>query len=138
MKKTVIIYGLLMSVLLILLKTIEYKWMLQEVSWHMYVFIIAVFFTAVGMWFSKVMLQNKHNNQPFVQNAEAISQLGLSKREVEVLQKLTEGTSNQDIADQLFVSVNTVKTHLKNGFMKLEVNNRIQAINKLKDLSIFE
>lgn len=138
MKKTVIIYGLLLAVLVIVLKTIEYKWLIKDISWQITLFLIALLFTAMGIWLSKYLLVNKNNSKPFIQNTTAIVQLGLSKREIEVLKKLIEGASNQDIADQLFVSVNTVKTHLKNGFMKLEVNNRVQAINKLKAMDIFE
>ncbi len=137
MKKTVIIYGLLLGVVLIGLKTLEYKWLIRDLSQQLYIFLIALFFMALGVWLSYQFI-HKNNNNEFEQNTQAVVALGLSARELQVLEKLAEGLSNQQIADTLFVSVNTVKTHLKNGFIKLEVNNRVQAINKLKSLNVVE
>jgi ATP/maltotriose-dependent transcriptional regulator MalT len=51
----------------------------------------------------------------------AAARLGLSGREVEVLQLMAEGLSNQEIADRLFVSLNTIKTHCSRIFEKLDV-----------------
>ncbi|WP_305067289.1 response regulator transcription factor [Marinicella meishanensis] len=138
MTKTAIIYGLGLAVLLLVLKTLEYKWLLQDISWQLYGLFIAVFFTALGLWLSGHLWPKKTTQDPFQVNHQAIQSLQLSERELAVLQKLAAGLSNQAIADELFVSINTVKTHLKNGFSKLEVNNRLQAINKLKALNIIE
>ncbi len=138
MKRTVIIYGLSLALLVVVLKSIEYKWMVRDISWQLYVLFIAVFFTLLGMWFSGRLMRKNELVGPFQPNTKAINALKLSKRELQVLQKLAEGLANQDIADQLYVSVNTVKTHLKNGFSKLEVSNRLQAINKLKELNIIQ
>ncbi len=133
-----IVYGLTLALLVALLKSIEYKWLVRDISWQLYVLFIAVFFTLLGMWFSDRLVKRNETTVPFQPNAKAINALKLSKRELQVLQKLSEGLPNQDIADQLYVSVNTVKTHLKNGFSKLEVSNRLQAINKLKELNIIQ
>ncbi len=138
MKRTVIIYGMSLAFLVAVLKSIEYKWLVRDISWQLYVLFIAVFFTLLGMWFSGRLMRKNETIGPFQPNIRAINALRLSERELQVLQKLAEGLSNQDIADQLYVSVNTVKTHLKNGFSKLEVNSRLQAINKLKELSIIQ
>jgi len=138
MKKSMVLYGLGLAALLLLLKTVEYKWLLQDISWQLYGLFIAVFFTALGVWLSSQLWSKQRDDQEFIVNQQAIDALGLSQRELAVLEKLAAGLSNQAIADELFVSINTVKTHLKNGFSKLEVNNRMQAINKLKSLNIIE
>lgn len=136
MSKTSIIYGVFLGLVLIILKTVEYKWLVRDIGQHLYVFIIALFFMILGIWFSFKVLPNKRDNDSFEINEAAIKALGLSSRELEVLEKLEQGMTNQQIADTLFVSVNTIKTHLKNGFIKLEVSNRTEAVNKLKKLKI--
>jgi DNA-binding CsgD family transcriptional regulator len=134
--KTIIVYGLTLGLVLIILKTIEYKWLVRDIGQQLYVFIIALFFMVLGIWLSFKLFPDKRLNEKPEVNVKAIKQLGLSSRELEVLAKLEQGLTNQQIADSLFVSVNTVKTHLKNGFVKLEVSNRTEAVNKLKSLNI--
>ncbi|MBL7864664.1 MAG: response regulator transcription factor, partial [Cyclobacteriaceae bacterium] len=80
----------------------------------------------------KVVLVNPN----FVFNQEELERRTISKREHEVLELIARGHSNQEIADKLFVSVNTIKTHLSNLFLKLEVSRRTQAIQKAKDLRL--
>lgn len=75
-------------------------------------------------------------NVDFVPNASLVSQLELSKRELEVLSLLAQGHSNQEIAEKLFVSLSTVKTHNQNLFEKLDVKRRIQAVEKAKRLNL--
>lgn len=60
----------------------------------------------------------------------------LSDREVDTLKLIAHNLSNQEIADKLFISLNTVKTHLKNLFLKLDVDSRIKAVDKAKELGI--
>ena len=60
----------------------------------------------------------------------------LSDRELDALKLIAKDLSNQEIADKLFISLNTVKTHLKNVFLKLEVDNRSKAVDKAKELGI--
>lgn len=134
--KTIIVYGLTLGLVLIILKTIEYKWLVRDIGQQLYVFIIALFFMVLGIWLSFKLFPDKRLNEKPEVNVKAIKQLGLSSRELEILAKLEQGLTNQQIADSLFVSVNTVKTHLKNGFVKLEVSNRTEAVNKLKSLNI--
>ncbi len=136
MKKTVFIYGLLLAGVLISLKTLEYKWLLRDISQQVYLLIVALGFMALGVWLSFQLIRPKPYKQHAMPNEAAIKQLGLSEKELRVLEKMAQGLSNQDIADELFVSINTVKTHLKNGYVKLEVSSRIKAINKLKSLNI--
>lgn len=135
MKKTVLLYGFILALVLIGLKTIEYKWLVRDLGQHFYVFLIALFFMLLGIWFSYHLLTKRTTPQSDT-NEAAIQALGLSNRELEILNKLAEGLTNQQIAEVSFVSINTVKTHLKNAFMKLEVNNRTEAVNKLRQLNI--
>ncbi|MFC3195512.1 LuxR C-terminal-related transcriptional regulator [Marinicella sediminis] len=135
MRRTIWIYGLMLGVLVVVFKTLEYKWLIKDLSWQWSLSLVAVLFMGLGIWFSQHLNKAKAPDR-FKVNQTAIDTLGLSTRELAVLEKLTAGLSNQQIADALFVSVNTVKTHLKNAFTKLEVNSRVQAINKLKALQI--
>ena len=62
----------------------------------------------------------------------------LSDRELEVLKLIAEGLSRQEIASQLFLSLNTVKTHARNIYGKLGVNNQMQAVGKAQGLGLLE
>jgi DNA-binding NarL/FixJ family response regulator len=138
MKKTTFIYGLALAALAVLLKTIEYKWMVKDITVEIYITIIAIVFCVLGMWVGNRLVERKNNQLPFEKNNLAIKSLGLSTRELQILTELLQGHTNQKIAENLFISINTVKTHLKNSYSKLDVNNRILAIEKLKSLNIIE
>jgi ATP/maltotriose-dependent transcriptional regulator MalT len=77
-----------------------------------------------------------NRNENFILDTSLISQLELSKRELEILSFLAQGHSNQEIATKLFVSISTVKTHIQNLFEKLDVKRRIQAVEKAKRLNL--
>ncbi len=113
----------------------------------MYAGAIAIIFTSLGIWIAlklskpkiETKIVEKHIfkiKDEFVFNAAAFDELGLSKREVEVLQLMANGLSNQEIADKLFVSLNTIKTHISRLFEKMEVKRRTQAIEIAKKLSL--
>ena len=135
MNRRVGMYGVLLGVLVLVLKMLEYKWLIRDISWELSVLVVALVFMLIGFWLSQ-RLTRPVADTGFQRNQAAIAALALSARELAVLEKLAEGLSNQQIAEALFVSVNTIKTHLKNGFAKLEVNSRTQAVNKLKALHI--
>lgn len=138
MKKTVLLYGVLLAGLLAILKVTEYNFYIKSLSIEFYIGIIATFFTAIGIWVGLKLTRKKIVvvDVPFEFNTEAQQSTGISKRELEVLQLMADGLSNQEIADKLFVSLNTVKTHSANLFSKLGVNKRMQAIQKAKELSL--
>ena len=138
MKKTVLLYGVLLAGLLAILKVTEYNFYIKSLSIEFYIGIIATFFTAIGIWVGLKLTRKKIVvvDVPFEFNTEAQQSIGISKRELEVLQLMADGLSNQEIADKLFVSLNTVKTHSANLFSKLGVNKRTQAIQKAKELSL--
>jgi ATP/maltotriose-dependent transcriptional regulator MalT len=112
-----------------------------------YIGIIAVIFTGLGIWLALRLRKPKvqtlivgreiFTTKPdFSVNRNEVSRLNLSKRELEVLQLMADGLSNQEIATRLFVSLNTVKTHSAQIFEKMEVKRRTQAVDLAKRLSI--
>ncbi len=130
-----------------LLKLVEYQFIVKDFKLEFYIGVVAVFFTGLGVWMGLKLTQPKKQLEPAIaeatiatpilSNSDAATKLGISKRELEVLQLISEGLSNQEIADRLFLSLNTVKTHSSNLFLKLDVKRRTQAIQKAKDLGIF-
>jgi two-component system, NarL family, response regulator LiaR len=141
LKRTILLYGLVLALLIFLLKVLEYRYFLRELSIEFYIGIIAVFFAALGAWVGFRLTGKKTvvvvPLQPeFTINEETLRQTGISKREYEVLELMSLGNSNQEIADKLFVSLNTVKTHSSNLFVKLDVKRRTQAIQRAKELRL--
>ena len=146
--KETIIYSISLAFLLFLLKWLELRFIIFDYSFEIYVGLIAIIFTALGIWLALKLTKPKietivvekevyvNRNESFVLNISLVSQLELSKREMEILNLLAEGHSNQEIAAKLFVSLSTVKTHIQNLFEKLDVRRRTQAIEKAKRLNL--
>lgn len=141
--KSIIFYGLILGGLSIALKLLEFNLVIRNNVFEIYAGIVAVLFCAVGIWVG-VKLTNKSKKIIVEVQGESdrkvdenmIQELGISKREYDVLELIALGHTNQEIADKLFVSPNTVKTHLTNLFSKLDVNRRTQAVQRAKDLNI--
>jgi ATP/maltotriose-dependent transcriptional regulator MalT len=152
--KLVMLYAASMVLLLILLQVLQYKLLLISHSYEIYILCIALLFTGLGIWLALKLMKPKKEIQTIIVEkniyqkelteadkaaAELQKQkLGLSTREMEVLQLMAEGLSNQEIADKLFLSVPTVKTHSSNLFFKLDVKRRTQAIEKARQLQLFD
>ena len=156
MKKTLLIYGLFLGVVSMMLKATEYWFWVKLNAFEIYGGLIALIFLGVGVWLGiRLNEKNKEKLSSTPENSvntegrgfqggggliiadeKMIDNLGISKREYEVLKLLGTGMSNQEIADALFVSQNTVKTHTSRLFEKLAVKNRTQAILKSKELGI--
>lgn len=144
--KSVILYGVFLAALLFLLKWLELRFMIINHAFEIYAGSIAVIFTALGIWLAlkltrpKTILIEKEifteRPETFILNEKELTKLNISKRELEVLQLMSTGLSNQEIALKLFVSLNTIKTHNARLFEKLEVKRRTQAIETAKRLSI--
>jgi two-component system, NarL family, response regulator LiaR len=138
MRKTILIYGVAMAALTGILKFIEYRFLVRDLSLELYLGAVAVLFTAVGVWVG--MKLTRRNvviaNPDFKLNEPELRRLGISKREYEVLELIAQGLSNQEIADKLFVSLNTIKTHSSNIFIKLDARRRTQAIHRAKELGL--
>jgi NarL family two-component system response regulator LiaR len=150
--KHIIIYGVSMAILLLVLKWLELRLVVFDHAFEIYIGAIAAFFTGLGIWLAlkltkpkvkveTIVVEKEIYVQPataenFTLNETELNKLGISKRELEVLQLIAEGLSNQEIAARLFVSLNTVKTHSSRIFEKLDVKRRTQAIEKAKRLSL--
>jgi DNA-binding NarL/FixJ family response regulator len=141
-KKTVLIYGLSLAALVILLKFLQYKYLMMDLSVEVYIGMIAVLFTITGIWAGSKLIKPRiqtviiEQESPFAVNESAVKETGLSQRELEVLQLMAKGYSNQEIANQIFVSVSTVKSHAAGIFLKLDAKRRTQAVLKAKELKI--
>jgi two-component system, NarL family, response regulator LiaR len=141
MRRTILLYGVALALLIFLLKFLEYRLFVRDLSLEFYIGIIALFCTALGVWAGlrltrpkKVLVPVSSDN--FQLNEALLAQTGISKREYEVLELMAQGLSNQEIAEKLFVSLNTVKTHTSNLFVKLDAKRRTQAIQKAKELGL--
>ena len=146
--KATIIYSISLAFLLFLLKWLELRFIIFDHSFEIYIGFIAVIFTALGIWLALKLSKPKietvvvekevyvTRNENFVLDTSLVSQLELSKRELEILGLLAQGHSNQEIAAKLFVSLSTVKTHIQNLFEKLDVKRRTQAVEKAKRLNL--
>ncbi len=139
MKRIIILYGLALAILVFLLKHLEYRFFVRDLSIEFYVGAIALLFTLLGLWVGYRLTQKKvvvMAASPFRLDVIQLNELGISKREHEVLELIAQGLSNQEIANKLFVSLNTIKTHSSNLFLKLEVNRRTRAVQKGKELRL--
>ena len=146
--RQIIFYGIALAFLIFLLKWLEVSYVFIDKQLEVYVGAIAVIFTALGIWLA-LKLRKPHvqtviiekeiftaEKTGFTINQDELNKLSLSKRELEVLQLMADGLSNKEIADRLFVSLNTIKTHSAQIFEKMEVKRRTQAIDLAKRLSI--
>jgi len=137
-KRTIILYSLALAALVFLLKFLEYRFIIRDLSFEFYFGIVAILFTALGIWAGLKLTRKKIVlvGPQFILNEPELLRLGISKRELEVLESISQGLSNQQIADKLFVSLNTIKTHSSNLFLKLEVSRRTQAVQRAKELRL--
>ena len=140
----VLIYGVTGGVLIILLRLIEFRFLVIEHSIEIYGALIAALFAGLGIWLGLKLTRKEEVvllkevevvkevpvpiSGPFTINEEQQRQLGITKRELEILALIAEGLSNREIADKLFVSENTVKTHSSRLFDKLGAKRRTQAV----------
>lgn len=146
MKRNVLIFGLCGGLLIVLLRLIEYRFLIIGHSLEIYGGLIALVFAGVGIWLGlkltrkeevvvvrEVMVPAPDN---FVFNGQKQEELGITKRELEILSLIAEGLSNREIAERLFVSENTVKTHSSRLFEKMNVKRRTQAVQIGKEFGL--
>ncbi|ANO53231.1 hypothetical protein BA177_13250 [Woeseia oceani] len=118
-----------------LLDWFEVQFLTRRYPIEIYVVVLCFLFTGLGVWLGHRLTRRRSCTSTGV-NSAALNYLGISRREQEVLALLAEGRSNQEIADALFVSVNTVKTHLQSLYQKLDVARRGQAVEKARSLKL--
>ena len=146
--KEILTYSLSMALLLLLLKFLEAHFIVFNYRLELFIGAIALLFMVLGIWLALKLVKPKveisivekevyiDTSAPKEINQEEIAKLGISKRELDVLNLMASGLSNEEIAGKLFVSLNTVKTHSSNIFLKLDVKRRTQAVEKAKRLNI--
>src|SRR5690606_30949660 len=131
----IILYGLILAVLVFVLKLLQWKFLIVDNAIDIYIGLVAVFFTVLGAWVAiqlikpkvKTVVVEKEIPEKLAVNETELKKMNLSSREYEVLQLLAKGHSNSDIAENLFLSVSTIKTHLSNLYSKMDVKSRTQA-----------
>ena len=146
MKRVVLLYGLCGGLLIAALKAVEYRFLVVEHSLEIYGGVIALVFAAVGIRLGLTLTAARQSPVtpdmaplrplPFVHDEARVADLGLTRRELEILQQIATGKSTREIADTLFVSQNTVKTHASRLFEKLNVRRRTQAVHVGKQLGL--
>ena len=137
MRRTVLLYGLLGGALIALLKTVEYRYLLVQHSLEIYGGIVAAIFAALGIWLGLKLTRTKEivvvaRAEPFTINRAALDALRITPREHEILTLIAQGLSNREIAQKLSVSENTVKSHSRRLFDKLNARRRTQAVQIAK------
>jgi NarL family two-component system response regulator LiaR len=149
-KKTVLLYGILGGVLIAALKTVEYRFLVLEHSLEIYGGIVALLFSGLGIWLGLKLTRTRETvvvrevpvhvevqvPGPFQRNEGRREQLGITPRELEILEAMAAGLSNREIAARLFVSENTVKTHAARLFDKLSARRRTQAVQRAKEAGL--
>lgn len=150
--KQAFLYAASLVAILLLLQVLQYKFVLINHSFEIYIFSIAAIFTCLGIWLALKLVKPKKEIQTIIveknvyvkqlseEEAKLMEaerqKLGLSARELEVLQLMAEGLSNQEIAERLFLSLPTIKTHSSKLFEKLDVKRRTQAVEKARQLGL--
>jgi DNA-binding CsgD family transcriptional regulator len=146
MKRHILIYGLCGGVLIVLLKLVEYRFLVIEHSVEIYGGLIALLFAVLGIWLGLKLTGTKETvvvrevrvpfGESFSLNETRLRELGITRRELEILELIARGLSNREIAEKLFVSENTVKTHSSRLFDKLSAKRRTQAVQLGKEFGL--
>jgi two-component system, NarL family, response regulator LiaR len=158
MKRHVLIFGVVGGLLVVVLQYTEYRFVVIEHSVELYGALVAGIFSAFGIWLGLRITRRRETvremvvvrevpvavavggeargGEPFAPNAAQQESLGITARELEILGLVARGLSNREIATQLFVSENTVKTHCSRAFDKLGAARRTQAVQRGKELGL--
>jgi two-component system, NarL family, response regulator LiaR len=153
MKRHVLIFGLVGGLLIVTLQYTEYRFIVIEHSVELYGALIAMLFATFGIWLGLRITRNRRTivvtktlapdsgrgadpASPFAPDTTQQKSLGITDRELEVLTLIARGLSNREIATQLFVSENTVKTHCSRAFDKLGATRRTQAVRHGTELGL--
>jgi len=147
--RSIIVYGTSLALLMLLINWLQLRLVIIDHAMDLYITAIALLFTGLGVWLALKLVKPKVQTvvverevevkvpvHEFVFNELVFTKLGISNRELEVLQLMARGMSNREIADSLFVSENTVKTHSSNLFEKLDVKRRTQAVEQGRKLGL--
>ena len=146
MKRHILIYGVAGGLLIVVLKMMEYRFLVVEHSIEIYGGLVAALFSAIGIRLGLKLTRPKETvvirdvtvpaSEPFILNQQKLGELAITPRELEILDLIAKGMSNREIAEKLFVSENTVKTHSSRLFDKLGAKRRTQAAQMGKELGL--
>jgi two-component system, NarL family, response regulator LiaR len=146
MKRHVLMYGLIGGILIALLRWSEYQFLVVEHSIEIYGGLIAAMFAALGIWLGLKLTAKRQTivvkevpipaGGPFTPDERKREDLHITRRELEILELIARGLSNREIAEKLFVSENTVKTHSSRVFDKLGARRRTQAVQLGKEFGL--
>lgn len=146
MRKHILLYGLLGGVLIAGLKLVEYRWLVVEHSVEIYGGLVAALFAGLGIWLGLRLTRHTETvvvrevlvpaPVDFTRDQDKLESLGITPRELEILELIAEGLSNREIAERVHVSENTVKTHSSRVFDKLGARRRTQAVQLGKELRL--
>lgn len=155
-KRTVLVYGILGGVLIAVLDLVEYRYLILEHSLEIYGGLVAALFSGLGIWLGLRLTRGRETvvvrevsvpvevtvevpvpvAGPFVRNEKQIQRLGITPRELQILEALASGLSTREIAERLHVSENTVKTHTSRVFDKLSARRRTQAVQRAREAAL--
>jgi NarL family two-component system response regulator LiaR len=146
MKRHVLVYGLIGGILIAVLKWTEYRFLVIEHSIEIYGGLTAAIFAFLGIWLGLKLTGTKQRvvvkevpvsaGEPFIPDEKKRENLGITRRELEILELIAQGMSNREIAEKLYVSENTVKTHSSRVFDKLGARRRTQAVQLGKEFGL--
>ncbi|HEY6305229.1 MAG TPA: LuxR C-terminal-related transcriptional regulator [Candidatus Angelobacter sp.] len=146
MKRHVLIYGLIGGILIAVLKWTEYRFLVIEHSIEIYGGLIAATFAVLGIWLGLKLTRRQQRivfrpvpvpaGESFFPDERKREDLGITRRELEILELIAQGMSNREIAGKLYVSENTVKTHSSRVFDKLGARRRTQAVQLGKEFGL--
>ena len=146
MRRHVLLYGLLAGILIAVLRAIEYRWLVLDYSVEIYAALVAAIFAAVGIWLGQRLTRKRERvvvrevvvpaPSTFVRDQSKVESLGITPRELEILELIAAGLSNKEIAARVYVSENTIKTHSSRVFEKLGARRRTQAVQLGKDFRL--
>ncbi len=139
-------YGLLCGALIAVLRAIQYRWLVVEYSVEIYGGLVAAVFASVGIWLGLKLTRHTETvivrevmvaaPVTFIRDENKLASLAITPRELEILELIAAGLSNKEIADRVFVSENTVKTHSSRIFDKLGARRRTQAVQLAKEFRL--
>ena len=154
MKRHALVFGLVGGLLIAALQYTQYRFIVIEHSLEIYGALVATLFSAFGIWLGRKLTRERtvvHERLvvkevlvpvevrlpgPFSPDRTQQKNLGITERELEVLALVAGGLSNREVAAQLFISENTVKTHCVRTFDKLGASRRTQAVQRGKELGL--
>lgn len=146
----IMLYGIVMAGLIFGLKWMQWNFLIMENAIDIYMGLLAILFTMLGAWIASQLIKPKkhtvfvekqiliHKSTEFRLNQAGLEKLNLTNREYQILKLIVQGYSNSGIAEKLFLSLSTIKTHVSNLYVKMNVKSRFQAIALAKEMNIVE